>query len=122
MEHAAPRRGCANTLWTGRHGLTLSPQGSQESQNPHFSRKLRARNGAPEAHSQFLILLSARRESFMLRWLLGVLLCLTSVVWGQGAREKVIIDTDIGDDVDDAFALALAVKSPELEVLGVTTT
>src|SRR5271165_3524786 len=36
--------------------------------------------------------------------------------------EKVIIDTDIGDDVDDAFALALAVNSPELEILGVTTT
>jgi purine nucleosidase len=38
------------------------------------------------------------------------------------APEKVIIDTDIGDDVDDAFALALAVKSPELQVLGVMTT
>src|SRR5947209_7810960 len=38
------------------------------------------------------------------------------------AAEKIIIDTDIGDDVDDAFALALAVKSPELQVLGVTTT
>src|SRR5499427_7294078 len=36
--------------------------------------------------------------------------------------EKIIIDTDIGDDVDDAFALALAVKSPELEILGVATT
>jgi purine nucleosidase len=35
--------------------------------------------------------------------------------------EKIIIDTDIGDDVDDAFALALAVKSPEVQVLGVTT-
>jgi purine nucleosidase len=45
--------------------------------------------------------------------------------WAQTAQstpEKVIIDTDIGDDVDDAFALALAVKSPELEILGVTTT
>jgi len=42
--------------------------------------------------------------------------------WAQAAREKVIIDTDIGDDVDDAFALALAVKSPEFEILGVTTT
>lgn len=42
--------------------------------------------------------------------------------WAQTVREKVIIDTDIGDDVDDAFALALAVKSPELEILGVTTT
>ena len=36
--------------------------------------------------------------------------------------EKVIIDTDVGDDVDDAFALALAMKSPELEILGVSTT
>ena len=34
----------------------------------------------------------------------------------------VIIDTDIGDDIDDAFALALALKSPELKILGVTTT
>jgi inosine-uridine nucleoside N-ribohydrolase len=38
------------------------------------------------------------------------------------ARQKVIIDTDIGDDIDDAFALALALRSPELEILGVTTT
>ncbi len=33
----------------------------------------------------------------------------------------VIIDTDIGDDIDDAFALCLAMKSPEIELLGVTT-
>src|ERR1700731_2482237 len=38
------------------------------------------------------------------------------------APEKIIIDTDIGDDVDDAFALALAVRSPELQILGVMTT
>src|ERR1700685_399422 len=36
--------------------------------------------------------------------------------------EKIIIDTDIGDDVDDAFAVALALRSPELEILGITTT
>lgn len=40
-----------------------------------------------------------------------------------GAKPQlVIIDTDIGDDIDDAFALGLALKSPELKVLGVTTT
>jgi inosine-uridine nucleoside N-ribohydrolase len=33
-----------------------------------------------------------------------------------------ILDTDIGDDIDDAFALALALKSPELRLLGITTT
>jgi purine nucleosidase len=40
----------------------------------------------------------------------------------SGVREKIIIDTDIGDDVDDAFAVALALRSPELEILGITTT
>jgi inosine-uridine nucleoside N-ribohydrolase len=36
-------------------------------------------------------------------------------------RTKIILDTDIGDDVDDAFALGLALQSPELEIAGVTT-
>src|ERR1700739_2902039 len=36
--------------------------------------------------------------------------------------QLVIIDTDIGDDVDDAFAVALALQSPELKILGITTT
>ncbi len=36
--------------------------------------------------------------------------------------QLVIIDTDIGDDIDDAFALALDLRSPELHILGVTTT
>ena len=38
------------------------------------------------------------------------------------APQLVILDTDIGDDIDDAFALALALHSPELRILGVTTT
>jgi purine nucleosidase len=32
----------------------------------------------------------------------------------------VVIDTDIGDYMDDAFALALALSSPELDVRGIT--
>jgi len=35
--------------------------------------------------------------------------------------EKIIIDTDIGDDVDDAFAVALALRSPEVQIVGITT-
>ena len=34
---------------------------------------------------------------------------------------KIIIDTDIGDDIDDAFALLMAIARPEDEILGVTT-
>jgi inosine-uridine nucleoside N-ribohydrolase len=37
------------------------------------------------------------------------------------APQLVILDTDIGDDIDDAFALALALQSPELRILGITT-
>lgn len=33
----------------------------------------------------------------------------------------VVLDTDIGSDIDDAFALALILKSTELDLLGVTT-
>jgi inosine-uridine nucleoside N-ribohydrolase len=39
-----------------------------------------------------------------------------------GQPEKIIIDTDIGDDIDDAFAIALALRSPDIQILGVTTT
>lgn len=35
--------------------------------------------------------------------------------------ERVILDTDIGDDIDDAFALALLVNHPGVQLLGVTT-
>lgn len=34
---------------------------------------------------------------------------------------KYIIDTDIGDDIDDALALALALNTPQIELIGVTT-
>jgi purine nucleosidase len=34
---------------------------------------------------------------------------------------KLIIDTDIGDDYDDVFTLAVALASPEVDVLGITT-
>ena len=37
------------------------------------------------------------------------------------SREKVIIDTDVGDDVDDAFAIDLALASPEVDILGIST-
>ncbi len=36
-------------------------------------------------------------------------------------RQKVILDTDLGGDIDDAFALALLLTSPEIEVVGITT-
>jgi inosine-uridine nucleoside N-ribohydrolase len=44
----------------------------------------------------------------------------TAAAAAQHEPQMVIIDTDIGDDVDDAFAVALALASPELKILGIT--
>ena len=38
----------------------------------------------------------------------------------QQARMKVVLDTDIGTDIDDGWALGYALKSPFFELLGVT--
>jgi purine nucleosidase len=50
---------------------------------------------------------------------------ITAVGFAQPASTasagKVIIDTDIGDDVDDVFALGLVLSSPELKIVGVTS-
>jgi purine nucleosidase len=49
-------------------------------------------------------------------------LFLLSAFLAAGAQPiPVILDTDIGDDIDDALALAAALQSPELKVLAVTT-
>ena len=45
----------------------------------------------------------------------------TVAVKEHAKPQLVIIDTDIGDDIDDAFALAVALRSPELKILGITT-
>ncbi|WP_044206783.1 nucleoside hydrolase [Flammeovirga sp. OC4] len=34
-------------------------------------------------------------------------------------REKVIFDCDLGDDIDDMYALALLLSSPEIEIMGI---
>ena len=34
-------------------------------------------------------------------------------------KQKVILDCDLGDDIDDAYALALLIASPEIDILGV---
>lgn len=50
---------------------------------------------------------------------LPALICIISIA--VRAQAPVLLDTDIGDDIDDAFALALALRSPEIRLTGVTT-
>jgi purine nucleosidase len=51
---------------------------------------------------------------------LPLLVCLLLCSLGA-APIPVILDTDIGTDIDDAYALAQVLRSPELHLLGVTT-
>jgi inosine-uridine nucleoside N-ribohydrolase len=37
-------------------------------------------------------------------------------------KQRILIDTDAGDDIDDAFALAYALRTPSFDILGITTT
>ncbi|MCD6307921.1 MAG: nucleoside hydrolase [Candidatus Latescibacteria bacterium] len=48
-----------------------------------------------------------------------VFLAATTTAQGTGVK-KIIFDTDIAGDIDDAFAHALVQVSPEVEVLGIT--
>lgn len=53
----------------------------------------------------------------------ALIMIMTSfAVMSQAAekKQKIILDTDLGSDIDDAFALALVLTSPEFEVLGIT--
>lgn len=60
-------------------------------------------------------------------YMIVALCCLTmgaQAVYAQNVKtpmEKVILDTDIGDDIDDAYALALLIAMPNIKVVGVTT-
>jgi inosine-uridine nucleoside N-ribohydrolase len=42
--------------------------------------------------------------------------------FGSPARIPVILDTDIGDDIDDTWALVMLLKSPQFDVKLITTT
>src|SRR5436190_19093383 len=57
----------------------------------------------------------------MTRKCFWALLITAGLAAAQSKPIPIIFDTDIGDDIDDALALALALQSPELDVRAVTT-
>jgi inosine-uridine nucleoside N-ribohydrolase len=50
-----------------------------------------------------------------------VFLIVACALSGTAHAAPVIFDTDIGTDIDDAYALAALIQRPDLELLGVTT-
>ena len=59
-------------------------------------------------------------QRFRLTFALVVSLLWAVAASAQAARSKVLLDTDIGTDIDDAWALGYLLKSPSLDLLGVT--
>jgi len=94
----------------GGTGMRMAAQGREES-NPILFYRSGPRTG--------------RAALLMSWWLLCFAVCSPAQSVATAAAKPgpqlVIIDTDIGDDVDDAFAVGLALQSPELKILGITT-
>lgn len=53
--------------------------------------------------------------------LVATVVAVDAAIAGEAKPIPVILDTDIGGDIDDAYALAQVLHSPELKLLGVTT-
>lgn len=52
-------------------------------------------------------------------WRTGIIVCVGAVIaacYAGAAPKPAIISTDIGDDIDDTWALSLALKCPELDI------
>jgi purine nucleosidase len=56
-----------------------------------------------------------------MNWKRLMLLVVACVTASAQAKIPIILDTDLGDSIDDAMALAFALRSPELDVRAVTT-
>jgi len=63
----------------------------------------------------------ARRCIFSATFFLAAAAAMVPVHAATPPAEKIVIDSDIGDDIDDAFALGVALQSPQLDILGMTT-
>src|SRR5438105_7833631 len=61
------------------------------------------------------------RRSLIALVVFWMLLAALSAAAQQG-RMKVVLDTDIGTDIDDAWALGYALKSPSFQLLGISVT
>lgn len=71
------------------------------------------------AHRHFL---AVRTRVSCVSLLLSCMLAVNVMASKKNKPEKILLDTDIGTDVDDALALVLAARSPEIELVSVTTT
>jgi inosine-uridine nucleoside N-ribohydrolase len=70
-------------------------------------------------HARILLSVAAILAFFVSPW--GAMAQASAAGPSPARPQLVLLDTDIGDDIDDAFALALALRSPELKVIGIST-
>ncbi len=130
----ALRTGCVGSRWAGLAVASLPGKLSKTSKTLAFP----GCATIPSLRTAVALLLYSPHMSFSwcrLRFLVAFVALLASLVRAFGeqpaaaprrpapatAAQPVIIDTDIGDDIDDAFALAIALSSPELRIVGITS-
>src|SRR3954469_12712261 len=63
----------------------------------------------------------ARLRRSLRQVVFGVVALLATATICAAQATPILFDTDIGTDIDDAYALALILRSPELDLVGVTT-
>ena len=54
-----------------------------------------------------------------LKSILLVSLLLVAILANAQQKQKIIFDCDLGDDIDDAYALSMIISSDKFEVLGI---
>ncbi|MDA0979574.1 MAG: nucleoside hydrolase [Proteobacteria bacterium] len=62
-----------------------------------------------------------RRQLLIAMTLMSAMPSAFSIPGGAAATEKILLDTDIGSDIDDAVALAFLLRHPACELMGITT-
>jgi purine nucleosidase len=79
-------------------------------------------DSSPRGVGVAILFIHGRWQGIVVLLLLGVVAgAATAPAIAAPAQQMVIIDTDIGDDFDDAMAIGLALSSPELKILGITS-
>ena len=139
-ERANPLAAC----WDTPHAGPLpAAKGLMEIRSPHIGMSAVLRSGAPggiacrlyEAQGKEVDLAGLRIDSSLkmhsvrnltgerVRWIGPFAIVELDMEAGSMGGEKVrmLLDTDIGSDVDDAMALCFALRSPEIALEGVTT-
>ncbi len=90
--------------------------------HPNFLTRAPVFYNYPQGFLNLLPKSDKTKNQFTMKNILSCILIILFSVSVQAQKQKVIIDCDLGDDIDDAYAVALMLSSTDkFEILGITT-